>query len=53
MKKTQVYRSMTEFQKRFLPAIRKGKIIETPEEASVLGVNMARESIKKIKVRFT
>lgn len=51
-KKKQVYRSMVEFEHKFLSEFSQPKTVESAEEARLLGVNMARESLNKIKIRL-
>lgn len=50
--KQAVYRSMTEFKQKFLPEAYQEKIVESVEEARLLGATMAKESISKIKIRL-
>jgi len=47
-----VFRSMEEFRSRYFPNERKQRIIETPEEARTMGVNMARTSVEKVKLKL-
>ncbi len=51
-KNKQVYRSMTEFNKKFLSGTDVEKSIESPEEARDLGISMARDSISKIRIKL-
>lgn len=48
-KKTQVFRSMMEFEKTYLPASFEKRMKEKPTDAYALGVNLAKESLEKLR----
>jgi hypothetical protein len=47
-----VFHSMEEFRDRYFPNERKHRIVETPEDARALGEEMARESMRKLHLKF-
>ena len=47
--RTQVFRSVKEFEKEFLPKYFEKKMAEKPTDASMLGISLAKESLDKIK----
>jgi len=52
-KKNQIYRSMREFEKEFLPKSFEKRMAEKPIDAQALGISLARESLDKIRERLT
>ena len=51
-KRKQIYRSMKEFEKEFLPKSFKERMAEKPTDAQALGVSLAKESLEKIRRRL-
>lgn len=51
-KKKQAYRSMVEFEKEFFPKSFEKRMAEKPTDAQALGVNLAKESLEKIRGRL-
>ena len=45
----QIYRSMAEFEKVFLPQYYKKKMLEVPRDVQALGTSLAKESLNKIR----
>jgi hypothetical protein len=52
IKNKQVYHSVEEFRRKFLPGAGVEKPIESSEEAKALGISMARDSISKIDIKL-
>lgn len=48
-KKKQIYRSMAEFEKKFLPKSFEERMAERPKDAQALGISLAKESLNKIR----
>jgi hypothetical protein len=51
-KKKQVYKSMIEFEKEFLPNSLKRRLSEVPTDSRALGMSLARESLDAIRTRL-
>ena len=51
-KKKQVFRSMTEFEREFLPKAFEKRMSEMPTDAHALGISLAKESLEKIRERL-
>ena len=51
-KRKQVYNSMIEFEKEFLPNSLKKRLSEVPTDSRALGISLARESLDAIRTRL-
>jgi len=50
-KKRLIFRSLDEFRSTYLPRHHQSRIMETPEEARVLGANIVTKSMEKIDLK--
>lgn len=53
IEKKQVFRSMTEFEREFLPKAFKKRMSEKPTDAHALGISLAKESLEKIREQLS
>ena len=51
-KKKQIFRSMMEFEREFLPKSFEKSTAEKPTDAHALGISLAKESIEKIRAHL-
>ena len=50
--KKQIFRSMAEFERAFLPKSFEKRMAEKPTDAHALGISLAKESLEKIRARL-
>jgi hypothetical protein len=50
-KKRLIFRSLDEFRRTYLPRYHQPRIVETPEDARLLGINIVTKSMDKIDLK--
>lgn len=50
-RKRRIFRSLDDFRRTYLPRYHEHRIVETPEEARLLGINIVTKSMDKIDLK--